>query len=181
MKLKHITMTVLATATIAAGGAVLAGPALADTATTVPGSGDIYPVLGPGSRSENVRALQWLLNCHGYPVGVPSHFGPATQHQVRAYQVKFGLQPFDGNVGAYTWTNILDRSQVRYGDRNDCVKAFQVELNKYRNADHVGDLPITGYFGPKTRAAYRAFLKSPGEPGYVATPSAWHQLVSRLP
>lgn len=181
MRLKHITMTVAAAAAIAAGGMALAGPAMADTAPTVPGSGDHYPVLKMGDRSENVRALQWLLNCHGYPVGTPSHFGPATQHQVRAYQVKFGLMPFDGNVGAYTWTNILNRSQVRYGDRNDCVKAFQVELNKYRTADHVADLPITGYFGPKTRAAYRAFLHNPSEPGVVATPAAWHQLVSRLP
>jgi peptidoglycan hydrolase-like protein with peptidoglycan-binding domain len=80
--------------------------------------------------------------------------------------------PADGNVGAYTWTHILSRSQVRYGDRNDCVKAFQVELNKYRKTDHVADLPITGYFGPKTRTAYHAFLHAPGEPGLLATPHA---------
>jgi peptidoglycan hydrolase-like protein with peptidoglycan-binding domain len=178
MKLKKITMTVLAVAALTAVGS---GTALADTATNVTGDGYPYPVLKQGTKSENVRALQWLLNCHGYPVAVPSHFGPATGHQVRAYQVKFGLMPFDGNVGAYTWTSILSRSQVRYGDRNDCVKAFQVVLNKFRHIDHVADLPITGYFGPATRAAYRAFLHNPGEPGQVATPHAWHLLVESLP
>src|SRR5207244_3373138 len=113
--------------------------------------------------------------------GVPSHFGPATAHQVRAYQIKYGLMPFDGNVGARTWTSILTNSQVRYGDRNDCVKGFQVALNKFRGADHVSDLPITGYFGPKTKAAYKAFLHNPGEPGTVATPHAWHLLIESSP
>ena len=178
MKLKKITMTVLAAAALTAVGS---GTALADTATNVTGDGYPYPVLKQGTKSENVRALQWLLNCHGYKVGVPSHFGPSTGHQVKAYQVKFGLMPFDGNVGAYTWTSILTHSQIHYGDHNDCVKALQVELNKFRTVDNVADLPITGYFGPKTRAAYRKFFKDPYAPAQVVTPYAWHVLVESFP
>jgi peptidoglycan hydrolase-like protein with peptidoglycan-binding domain len=171
-------MTVLAAAAITAVGS---GTALADTATNVAGNSYPYPVLKQGTKSENVRALQWLLNCHGYKVGVPSHFGPSTGHQVKAYQVKFGLMPFDGNVGAYTWNSILSHSQVHYGDRNDCVKAFQVVLNKFRHIDNVADLPITGYFGPNTRAAYRKFFKDPYAPAQIVTPYAWHVLAESFP
>lgn len=177
MKLKKITMTALAAAAITLVGS---GTALADTATNVSGDSYPYPVLKQGSRSEDVRALQWLLNCHGYKVGVPSHYGPATQSQVRAYQVKFGLMPSDGNVGAYTWKSILSQSQVQYGDHNDCVKALQVVLNKARHVDNVADLPITGYFGPKTRTAYQKFFKNPYD-SVVVTPYRWHVLVESYP
>lgn len=143
-----------AAAAITVAGVTLAGPASADTA--VNSSVGTWPTLTQGQRSEDVRALQWLLNCHGISVGVPSHFGPATYRAVRTYQSRHGLTA-DGKVGAYTWVDLTSRSQVRYGDRNDCVRALQVELNKYKGVVPGKDLPISGYFGPRTLDAVHRF------------------------
>jgi peptidoglycan hydrolase-like protein with peptidoglycan-binding domain len=151
MNIKRIAVIGLAAGTLGLGGTAVAGPASADTAPHLPGHAEYFPVLRQGETSEEVRALQWLLNCKGIHVAVPSHFGPRTYAAVRAYQSSHGLYA-DGNVGAATWTDLLSRSQVRYGDRNDCVKAAQVLLNKYAGHYGAADLPISGYFGPRTRA-----------------------------
>lgn len=152
MNIKRMTATGLVAGALALGGMAVATPASADTAPSLPGHPESFPVLKQGETSEQVRALQWLLNCKGIKVAVPSHFGPKTYAAVRTYQAAHKLY-VDGNVGAATWTDLLSRSQVRYGDRNDCVKAAQVLLNKYRPIYHFADLPISGYFGPKTRDA----------------------------
>ena len=152
MKIKRIAVTGLVVGALGMGGAALAGPASADTAPSLPGHAESFPVLQQGQTSEEVRALQWLLNCKGIRLSVPSHFGPRTYSAVRTYQSAHRLYA-DGAVGAATWTDLLSRAQVRYGDRNDCVKAAQVLLNKYHRPYHFADLPISGYFGPSTRSA----------------------------
>jgi peptidoglycan hydrolase-like protein with peptidoglycan-binding domain len=82
-------------------------------------------------------------------------------------------------VGATTWNDLLSRSQVRYGDRNDCVKALQVQLNTYREDTHTGDLPITGYFGPKTRTALHNFQVWRHRPSTDTVDVAtWHTLLT---
>jgi peptidoglycan hydrolase-like protein with peptidoglycan-binding domain len=150
MNIKRIAVAGLVAGALGLGGMSLAaGPASADTASHLPGHDEYFPVLRQGETSEEVRALQWLLNCKGIRVAVPSHFGPRTYAAVRTYQYRHGLYA-DGNVGAATWTDLLSRSQVRYGDTNDCVKAAQVLLNKYAGHYHLADLPISGYFGPRT-------------------------------
>lgn len=179
--MKRLAITSVTAAAVIASGAAFAGPASADTAQQVPGSNTPYwPVLKQGQTSEQVRTLQWLLNCKGIKVGTPSHFGPNTYKAVRTYQSSHGLNP-DGNVGAYTWTDLANRSQVNYDNRNDCVKALQVALNHYRDVTGASDLPITGYYGPKTRTALNKFQHTYGLPTQnLVDVKTWNRLTGPI-
>ena len=67
------------------------------------------PVLELGSRGENVRAMQILLEGNGCTCGrwgADGEFGAATLQAVKAYQQKKGLAS-DGIVGALTWGALL--------------------------------------------------------------------------
>ena len=64
-----------------------------------------------GSKGDEVRTLQSLLNSKGYSVGsVDGDFGPATEAAVRKFQADHGLG-VDGIVGKNTWAAL-------YGDSN---------------------------------------------------------------
>lgn len=80
-------------------------------ATEVRGSGSFSRDLEFGAVGEDVRALQKMLNAHGYTVaasGPGSHgqettyFGPATQRAVIAFQVKNNISPTAGYFGPKT-------------------------------------------------------------------------------
>ncbi|PWT74004.1 MAG: hypothetical protein C5B60_07415 [Chloroflexi bacterium] len=62
------------------------------------------PTLRTGSRGEDVRELQQLLNRHGAspPLIVDGSFGPRTDVAVRAFQNRRSLV-VDGIVGPRTW------------------------------------------------------------------------------
>lgn len=64
-------------------------------------------ILKKGCRGENVRALQILLNGHGFSCGnVDGSFGPKVDAAVRKFQSKTGLV-VDGSVGPKTWAELL--------------------------------------------------------------------------
>lgn len=64
-------------------------------------------VLKNGSKGESVKALQILLNGHGYSCGsVDGSFGPKTVAAVKKFQAAKKL-PVDGSVGEQTWTALL--------------------------------------------------------------------------
>lgn len=64
-------------------------------------------VLKKGCKGENVRALQILLNGHGYSCGtVDGSFGPKVDSAVRKFQLGTGLA-IDGSVGPKTWGKLL--------------------------------------------------------------------------
>jgi peptidoglycan hydrolase-like protein with peptidoglycan-binding domain len=141
-----------------------------------------WPVLREGSRGPNITALQHLLTCARdmwrlTPDGV---YGPKTAETVRAYQGTAGL-PVDGVVGPQTWESLTSGrtfgSTVRRGDRGECVKAVQVELNKHNYGREVD-----GDFGQLTEASVLHFqgvvgLKQDG----VVGPLTWHELIGRQP
>ncbi|SEF57664.1 Peptidoglycan-binding (PGRP) domain of peptidoglycan hydrolases-containing protein [Thermomonospora echinospora] len=181
MNLKRMAITALATVGIMTTGAALAGPASADPE---PYTGDPYtqalqlswPVLKQGQTSEEVRTLQWLLNCHGKKVDVPSRFGPKTHAAVYAFQAELSDRP-DGVVGTATWALLIGKGSIVYGGTdNDCVRALQVALNKWRYND---DLPITGYLGPRTKAKLHKFQSAHGLPA-TDQPDAktWNKLIA---
>lgn len=175
MNIRRMAVAGLASVGIMMGGAALASPASADTNSHA-ANGYWWPVLQQGQTSENVRALQWLLNCHGEKVAVPSHFGPKTYAAVKHYQFKAGNKP-DGIVGAETWTSLTGRAPLGYGvPLNDCVKGLQVALNKWRYND---DLPISGYFGNRTKAKLGKFQSSHGlSVTYIADLQTWNKLIA---
>jgi peptidoglycan hydrolase-like protein with peptidoglycan-binding domain len=122
--------------------------------------------------------LQWLLNCKGYPVAVPSHYGKKTSDAVKRFQMRAHLTPVDGTTGALTWYNLVNGS-TKYGDHNDCVKALQVMLNSYRGDSGSGDLPITGYFGSQTSKSLRNYEYLRGLPiSDTAGLTVWHSLLT---
>lgn len=175
MNFTRITVAGLVAAGVVASGAALASPASADTATYSPTTG-YWPVLKQGQVSENVRALQWFLSCDGYDQPTPSHFGPKTRANVHAFQLRY-LTSQDGNVGAYTWQALVTHAApTGYGQKNNCVKALQVLLNKWRYND---DLPITGLHAKRTRAKLLRFQSAHGLPanGYPDV-RTYHKLIA---
>ena len=66
-------------------------------------------ILKKGNKGASVKALQILLNGHGYSCGaVDGSFGPATLESVKKYQKAHKLS-VDGCVGADTWRSLLGR------------------------------------------------------------------------
>lgn len=61
-----------------------------------------------GSKGNDVRLLQELLDYHGYGLAVDGDFGSDTALAVKQYQEKHGLSA-DGIAGPLTWKSILLR------------------------------------------------------------------------
>ena len=62
-----------------------------------------YTTIREGSRGEDMKRLQTLLNNEGYSLDVDGIFVEKTQSAVRQYQRNQGLD-VDGIVGANTWS-----------------------------------------------------------------------------
>lgn len=63
--------------------------------------------LSKGSKSTDVRFLQYLLFLHGKSLAFDGVFGAKTQSAVKDFQKESGLDA-DGVVGVLTWTKLLD-------------------------------------------------------------------------
>ena len=75
-----------------------------------------YTTIREGSRGEDVKRLQTLLNNEGYSLDVDGIFGEKTQSAVRQYQRNQGLD-VDGIVGA----NTLERALQPRGGAGFCA------------------------------------------------------------
>ena len=71
-----------------------------------------YTTIREGSRGEDVKRLQTLLNNEGYSLDVDGIFGEKTQSAVRQYQRNQGLD-VDGIVGANTWSALSSPSAAQ--------------------------------------------------------------------
>lgn len=162
MNVKRVMIAGLAAAGVVTGGAVVTSPASADTQTSYEGF-SVRKVLRYGQKGEEIRALQWMLNCEGFPVGrPPGNFGSKTRQQVKALQTKRNImQGPDGNVGAATWHSLYQHAKpMNHGQRNnDCVRALQVLLNKW---NYGGKLPISGNHLNETRKKLMRFQREHG-------------------
>ena len=63
-------------------------------------------VLRKGSKGEEVKTLQRLLNAFGNSLEVDGSFGPLTQEALRSYQKANQLE-CDSICGVQTWTSLL--------------------------------------------------------------------------
>lgn len=116
-----------------------------------------WPTYSHRDFDTDVIALQYFLRHRGYASFQPNngYFGPETVRAVRRFQQAKGI-PANGVVGARTWEALI--APVRPGQRNDAVRALQVELrDQYRYG-----LPVTGYYGSQTRAAVADFQRDHG-------------------
>src|SRR5271165_750969 len=111
----------LAIAAVPAG--VVTAEAIAAPAPRVAHSTSVtWPVIRPGSRGEQVRVIQGLLDQRGAKVSVDGTFGTATKNAVIAFQRKVKLTA-DGIVGAATWKKLI--LTLKKGSRGSAVSALQ--------------------------------------------------------
>ena len=130
-----------------------------------------FPTQSLGNRGVDVKAIQWLLGAHGYPVTVDGVFGASTQDAVKARQTAAGLAP-TGIVDDATWRTLVVR--VSLGSTGPAVSAVQRELRAKRHL-HV---LVDGVFGASTRTAVRAFQKHEGLPVTgIVNGTTWRWLV----
>src|SRR5690606_37076325 len=107
--------------------------------------------LRQGDVGDTVRTAQLLLTHHGFAGAADGNFTASTTRQVEAFQTSVGLAD-DGVIGPQTWTALA--VTVRRGDRNDAVRAVQVQA-----AAHGYELALDGVFGPDTEGAITDFQR----------------------
>jgi N-acetylmuramoyl-L-alanine amidase len=122
-----------------------------------------------GDEGEEVRDLHRRLSAAGFAApGPPSHFTPATQAAVEAFQRDRGLEP-NGTCDQPTW-QLLVEAGYRLGDRllylqapmlrGDDVAELQLRLSSLGfDAGRVD-----GIFGPETETALAEFQRNAGLP-----------------
>jgi peptidoglycan hydrolase-like protein with peptidoglycan-binding domain len=130
-----------------------------------------WPTVQTGSKGEDVRTVQHLLDVHGPAVTVDGRYGPQTKAGVQAFQTANGLTA-DGVVGATTWQRLV--VTVTAGATGARARAVQGQLR-----DQGWRLPLDGSFGPVTTAAVKDFqaargLRADGSVG----PITWFSLVA---
>ena len=131
-----------------------------------------WPKLESGSNGTHVKAVQYLLEDHGYSIDVDGSFGEQTKSTVEEFQEANDLH-VDGVVGPATWPVLVKK--LRYEDEGSAVKALQVELNRQDG----GDLLIDGEFGPVTKDAVKSFQESNDlKVDAVVGPVTWKALLS---
>ncbi len=140
-------------------------------------------VLRLGDTGAGVSTLQYMLSYVSQyeptvsRVGIDGVFGPSTEAAVRDFQSTYGLD-IDGIVGEITWNTLYNvylslisalppvyrEGQIipypgiflRLGVENEYVSVLQEYINYIaRTYTSVPTLPVTGYFGERTRDAVR--------------------------
>jgi len=110
-----------------------------------------------GSKGQQVKKMQELLNGIGYIIKVDGNFGKVSNNAIKQFQFTNGLPP-DGIVGNITWNALLEEQPkieiLNPGDNSEKVKIAQILLLK------LGYKPdIDGDFGKQTRKAVKKFQK----------------------
>lgn len=130
-----------------------------------------WPQQQTGSKGEDVKTVQYLLNGHGATLGVDGDFGPNTKAAVEHFQSAHGLAA-DGIVGNASWPVLI--TEVASGSNGDAVRAVQDQINA-----RIGGLTVDGAFGPQTDQAVRGFQNALGlgADGIVG-PVTWNALAN---
>jgi peptidoglycan hydrolase-like protein with peptidoglycan-binding domain len=134
-----------------------------------------WPVLRVGSQGPEVAALQYLLRYHGRDLPADGLFGPVTEQAVRDFQAEKGLAA-DGQVGAQTWTTLVQGVVLQVGSDGDAVRAAQVLLlDKFGYAGIVVD----GLYGRVTESVVRTFQADHGltADGLIGAAETWPALI----
>lgn len=164
--------------------------------------------LREGSQGIGVRTIQYYLNIIAYfnsalpSLPLDGVFGPETTAAVRQFQQYYGL-PVTGVVNANTWNtmNRIYSETVEFlpegysgeygklypgyflseGMSGENVRDLQTYLSVIgRNISAIPEIPVTGYFGPQTKAAVIAFQNAFGIPANGAVgPVTWNTIVQQ--
>ncbi|MBE6669836.1 MAG: spore cortex-lytic protein [Ruminococcaceae bacterium] len=155
-------------------------------------SNELPDLLKEGDSGSDVAVFQYFLSyIAGFydtilPIAIDGIFGESTRNSVISAQKTFGLVQ-DGIVGENTWNavykayrGIVDTIPVEYtegtvipfpgvtltlGSESDDVSVLQSYLNYIAQTyTEIPSIPITGYYGTRTREAVIAFQRRFGLP-----------------
>lgn len=137
-----------------------------------------------GSRGASVAELQSLLNTYtNAKLPVTGFYGPRTVAAVKVFQRSQGIAQ-TGRQYRLT-TEALNRiacgeaktfsTTLKRGYRGPAVVALQQFLNTKANTGY--PVPVTGFFGPRTEAAVKAFQVAQGIP---ATGKVWTRTLAAM-
>ena len=133
--------------------------------------------LRKGSRGEQVKTVQRLLDALGYDIGaskIDGDYGSGTESAVESFQKKTGIS-VDGICGQNTWEKLLKKpvenkgtggkcmielSELRKGSKGEEVKTIQRLLKSMGYS--IGNAGIDGDFGSGTENAVKSFQKKTG-------------------
>ena len=155
-----------------------------------------WPTLRMGDRGPTVEKLHGLLAEAGFTdVNEGRSFGAKTDQTVRDYQNSRRLD-VDGIVGLQTWTSLLNNLGPGKADEPSPFKtdSREIALRPLIKSKSEGPIveelqrrltdlgfepgPIDGMFGPKTRAAVRAFQKAYDlQVDGICGPGTWRALL----
>ncbi|MCZ0978309.1 peptidoglycan-binding protein [Streptomyces diastatochromogenes] len=137
-----------------------------------------WPLLRRGEEDQfgRARALQHLLNAHGYEVRADGFFREDTQDAVMDFQERHDL-PVDGKVGRQTWPELV--KVVGHGSGASEVRAVQELLNNVGQ----GGTAVSGRFTEATAQDLRFFQRTHGlaATGRVTVDTWLALLVEQLP
>lgn len=130
--------------------------------------------LSKGSSGDDVKQLQTLLKEKGYFTysSITGYFGTITEQAVIAYQKDHGI-PSTGVVASLTWASLGQsggssggggtptetNTVLTLGTRGDQVSELQQRL---KSTGYYSYSSITGYYGPITYEAVKAFQRAKG-------------------
>lgn len=142
--------------------------------------------LGRGMQGDDVKDLQTILIGAGYAIAADGDFGPATEHALKQFQAKLGLEA-DGIAGPQTRQKIAEvlayvaavnaapvappvpasRGTIRAGSRGDDVTYAQQRLG----------IRADGIFGPNTERSVKTFQRRNGlTADGIVGPRTWAKL-----
>jgi len=177
-------ITTTSTSTTSGGSSAATTTPTTTTSTSTPSTGEVLGAsaynftssLSVGSSGADVSALQQFLTSEGFYTGpITGYFGPLTEAAVKAFQSKNNIDP-TGNVGPLTIAvlnqgvisttpetsgSVLGASTYNFtssfgvGSNGADVSALQQFLITEGYLTAISS--PTGYFGPLTEAAVKAF------------------------
>src|SRR4051812_28411302 len=115
-----------------------------------------WPTQQVGSKGEDVRTVQYLLDVHGPAIAVDGVFGPGTKTAVQSFQSGHGLTA-DGIVGNATWDKLI--VTVASGASGAAARAVQGQL-----ATQGWRVAVDGAVGPATQRGGGAAPPPPPPP-----------------
>ena len=134
-----------------------------------------YTTVKPGSRGARAKAAQCLLRAAGYTrVRADGSFSAADAAQLKRFQRARKL-PATGRVDARAWTALLARGSrptLRAGHSGASVRRLQRALTAAGRK-----VPVTGYFGTRTRNAVMSVQRAQGwRASGTASSNVWRAL-----
>ncbi|MGH3474099.1 MAG: glycoside hydrolase domain-containing protein, partial [Aeromicrobium sp.] len=137
-----------------------------------------YPRLHQGDTSDEVHALECLLEERGYNVTLNGQFGSTTTDAINAFRRSLGWGPTAGHTTNPTWTALLSAGSrprvLKRGSVGEAVWRLQRALTTAGMS-----VTINGVFDSRTESAVRSYRTANGLANYGTVESSVWSLLQR--